>query len=142
MNSIPYFRYRNLVSPVRGGSLGDPLKLPKMSVESKFRIENLLEKFLEPNVRLKITSLVGPQLTITMLVTLNRGGGVAIVSPDSTQTSLTIYTQKATVAWLAVAEWSGLPFWLRLVESQYRVPFRRRSHNTAGCVRPCRTSCT
>ncbi len=29
----------------------------------------------------------------------------------------------ATVAWLAVAEWSGLPFWLRLVESV--VPFRR-----------------
>jgi hypothetical protein len=28
---------------------------------------------------------------------------VAIVSTDSTQTSLTIYTQKATVAWLAVA---------------------------------------
>jgi hypothetical protein len=28
---------------------------------------------------------------------------VAIVSPDSTQTSLTTYTQKATVAWLAVA---------------------------------------
>ena len=51
-----------------------------MSVESKFRIENLLEKFLEPNVRL-ITSLVGPQLTITMLVTLNRGGGVAIIRP-------------------------------------------------------------
>ena len=97
-----------------------------MSVESKFRIENLLEKFLEPNVRLKITSLVGPQLTITMLVTLNRGGGVAIVSPDSTQTSLTIYTQKATVAWLAMAEWSGLPFWLRLVESV--VPFPVRSH--------------
>jgi hypothetical protein len=48
-----------------------------MSVVSKFRIENLLEKFLEPNVRL-ITSLVGPHLTITMLVTLNRGGGVAI----------------------------------------------------------------
>ena len=81
MNSIPYFRYRNLVSAGRGGSLGDPLKLPKMSVESKFRIENLLEKFLEPNVRLKITSLVGPQLTITMLVTLNRGGGVAIIRP-------------------------------------------------------------
>ena len=50
-----------------------------MSVESKFRIENLLEKFLEPNVRL-ITSLVGPQLTIAMLVPLNRGGGVAIIS--------------------------------------------------------------
>ena len=66
--------------PVRGGSLGDPLKLPKMSVVSKFRIENLLEKFLEPNVRL-ISSLVGPQLTITMLVTLNRGGGVAIIRP-------------------------------------------------------------
>ena len=99
-----------------------------MSVVSKFRIENLLEKILEPNVRLKkITSLVGPQLTITMLVTLNRGGGVAIVSPDSTQTSLTIYTQKATVAWLAVAEWSGLPFWLRLVESV--VPFPERSHS-------------
>ena len=61
-----------------------------------------------------------------MLVTLNRGGGVAIVSPDSTQTSLTIYTQKATVAWLAMAEWSGLPFWLRLVESV--VPFPVRSH--------------
>ncbi len=51
---------------------------------------------------------------------------VAIVSPDSTQTSLTIYTQKATVAWLAMAEWSGLPFWLRLVESV--VPFPVRSH--------------
>ncbi len=76
LNSIPYFRYRNLVSPVRGGSLGDPLKLPKCPLY-RISIENFLEKFLEPNVRL-ITSLVGPQLTIAMLVTLNPGAVTAI----------------------------------------------------------------
>ena len=36
LNSIPYFRYRNLVSPVRGGSLGDPLKLPKCPLNRNF----------------------------------------------------------------------------------------------------------
>jgi hypothetical protein len=37
LNSIPYFRYRNLVSPVRGGSLGDPLKLPKCPLNRNFK---------------------------------------------------------------------------------------------------------